>query len=719
MLITSGSVIQLVNTSIASCSGSMGAGVYVDASSLAGMGANVTKSAAAVSGGGVFLTGANSSLSGLAIRDCSAPEGGGIAAVQATQASLSNVDITNNNVTGDGGGIHATQCDLTISNSRAANNSANYSGGGLYSSESTVVGTLTLAFNEAAYGGGAASTGITMLANTVLESNSAQEAGGGLYTGDGELTLREVDVKSCVSLNGGGVYLSTARLFHDQVRIANCTAQTGGGMYVDTSSLFMPVAANSSAVAVLNLNKASNFGGGVYMSGNDTVLRGFRISASSAISGGGIAAESSWNCTIANGLIQNSTVTRLGGGAFFGEDAHCLFMSSVVELNSAGIAGGGIAVYKANLNHSSLVIRGNQGKNGGGLFLSNNADAVPWNDRTFQRSLLDANLAGDMSFNGANVQINCTVNCVLSGFRITRGVVWSGRGGGVYISGKGKILLTGLATDSNEADLGGGVFISDASDTTIRSCSFTSNTAEERGGGLNIENANSAATTVEISDSVFYNNTAGKEGGGAIYLENSRLAGSSLLVLENRATHPDLGNGGGAYAFKKSSLSVDSSLFLLNRARLGGSFAVTSESEASINGSTITGDTKKVTSAWVAMFQRLVGAEYREKQANLDFAFEGAQKGDLVYLSGVNTQMDITNSFLTNGSAESGGGASVEDNAVLTVTGSKFTNNSANEAGGSVFLATTASVYFTLSEISASSECLAVLLVLLGAECLL
>lgn len=702
MHVTFGSAIGLVNTSITSSTGINGAGVYVDASSLAGTGVNVTKSAATGSGGGVFVTGVNSSLSGLAIRDCSAPQGGGIAALKATQASLSNLEITRNNVTEDGGGIHASQCDLTVTNSRAANNTAASDGGGLYLSDSIITGTLTLAFNEAVFGGGAASMGTAMLANTVLESNSAQIGGGGVYTGDGELTLREVDVQSCVSPNGGGVYVSSARLFHDQVRISKCTAETGGGMYMDASS-FTPVAANASAVAALNLNKASNFGGGVYLSGNDTKLSGFRISMGSAISGGGIAAEWAWNCSIINGVIGNSTVTSHGGGAYFGEDAHCLFTNSVVELNNASVAGGGVAVYKANLNHSNLVIRRNQGKNGGGLFLSNKADAVPWIDTAFQRSLLDANLAGNQSLTGANAKIECAVNCVLSGFCITRGVVLYGKGGGVHISGKGKVLLAGVAADSNKADSGGGVFINGSSSTVIQSCSFTHNIADDHGGGLSVESVNAATATIEVTDSVFYNNTANNKG-GAMYLEKSNLIATSLLVLENRATQTDSGTGGGAHAYSLSYLSIDNSLFLLNRACSGGSIAVDSESEATINGSTITGDTKKVTSAWAAMFRRLVGSEYLAKQANLDFSFEGTQYGDLVYLSGVNTQMDITSSLLTNGSAELGGGASVGDFAVLTVTRSTFSNNSANEAGGSVLVSNTARVYFLLSEISSSSE---------------
>lgn len=708
-----GSAVEFADSLIALNTGANGAGVYIDASSLAGVNTHVANNSATVAGGGAFLGGSKCTLSGISIQKCFAPLGGGVATLNAQQTRLMDLDITNNEATGSGGGIHASASTLSITTVSAASNTA-VSGGGLCASASTISGTLTLGSNHAAHGGGAVSSGTTTLEGTLIEFNTAAIGGGGIYAGDGELTLRDLEIASCSSVNGigGGVYLVNTQVVHDQAVVRSCSATVGGGLYVESSSFTASREEDRSMVAKFVGNEASSLGGGIFVSGADSLVKAFSISAGSAqVNGGGIASENAARCTISNGVIQNSTAVRFGGGAFFGMNATCAFKDSVVERNSASQSGGGIAVQHASLRHSNLVVRLNGAKTGGGLYVSSLTKDLPVaatrsSDRGAERSILDSNFVVSESENGANALIDCGGVCELAGFLVTRGVIKSGKGGGLFILGKGTTRLAEISAENNEAQTGGGVSIHGANKTVITSSSFTGNVAHTGGAGLSVESAGGVSSSVEVSESALYNNTA-VESGGAVLLDGSSLIATSLLVLENRATHNESGIGGGVYARSLSTLQVSGSLLLHNRALCGGSIAVDAESEATIDDSSVTGDSKRFTSDWDTLFTQLVGAggaRYQSERANQDFNVT-VQRGHLVFISGENTMLNLTRSFLTYGSAESGGGASVESSAVMHATHSAFLDNYAKESGGSVFVTGSgAEVHLESSQISSSGK---------------
>lgn len=717
LFVASGSALQLTDTLIQSSVASSGAGIFVDASTVDGQNVQVQHCSANFSGGGVVLAGATSRLSGATIQECSAHQGGGVYVLNTARAALSHVEIKSNSAAMDGGGIFAAGTDIVIASVRVANNTAS-NGGGLCAVNASVSGALRLEFNEAKYGGGALSSGLVTLEAVVFDANSARSSGGGIFAGDGELTLRNVDVKACVSTNGmgGGVSLENTRLTHDRVLISHCAALLGGGLYLNGSSFSPPAAdvLSSPAAAMLRLNEASGLGGNVYIIGALSSVDQLSIVGGSAVSGGGIAVENAATCAISNSEVRNATVSSLGGGIYVGANADCLLLNAVVEFNNADHAGGGVAVYQGIVHHSNVVVQRNKAKNGGGLYVSSSsssgtspvessvANVVQWTDPSFQRSLLDANLVVSDANSGANALVECVATCELSGFRIARGEVPSGRGGGVYISGKGTTTISHVLLEQNRAQLGGGVFISQAANTSFSAVSVTDNVAQ-RGAGLAVESKSAALAAVSVSASVFYNNTASQYG-GAVYLSGPTFSATSMLVLENRATQSDAGQGGGIFSLAKASVTINKSLFLLNEALFGGSIAAIDESETAVDASVITGDSARFTSGWSALFKRIVGVDYAGKKTATAGLRMKAQRGDLVFVSGEKTVIDITNSYLTYGSAESGGGASVENGAAMTVSTSELSFNRANESGGSVYVATAgASASFDLTEISSSS----------------
>ncbi|TYZ62049.1 hypothetical protein PybrP1_007518 [[Pythium] brassicae (nom. inval.)] len=517
-------------------------------------------------------------------------------------------------------------------------NNSAANGGGLYAINSSVLGSLRLESNQATYGGGATLSGSVTLNATVLDSNSARSSGGGIFAGDGVLTLRNVDIIACAVPNG-----------------------RGGGMSLE----------NARAVHDRNATQ----------------------------------------CAISNTEIRNSTAASLGGGIYIGTNADCVLRNILAEFNSAERAGGGMAVFQGTLRHLNLVIQRNKARNGGGLYVSGSSAAsstspavsvVQWSGDSLQRSLLDANYVSSDTFTGANALVECVTVCEISGFLITHGDIPSGRGGGMFISGKGTTALSQLLIEENRAQQGGGVFVDQAGSTSFNAVSFTGNVAQ-RGAGLGVESTSPTLARVSVNGSVFYNNSATLYG-GAMYLSGATFTATSTLVLKNGATKDDSGLGGGVFILAKASVSIGKSLFLLNQALYGGSIAVTDESLAAVEASTITGDSERLSSSWLALFKRVVGTAYAGG-ATATYLQAKARRGGLVFASDENTALNITSSFLTYGSAESGGGVSVENGAVLTVETSELSHNRANESGGSVFVTTAgARATFNKTEISFSTS---------------
>uniref|UniRef100_K3W6S4 Right handed beta helix domain-containing protein n=1 Tax=Globisporangium ultimum (strain ATCC 200006 / CBS 805.95 / DAOM BR144) TaxID=431595 RepID=K3W6S4_GLOUD len=688
------SAIDIVDSVLHLNNGSNGAGVYIDTSSFAGVNTRVEENSATMAGGGVFLGGAQPTLSGFTISKCVASRGGGIAALDALQTRILNIDIVGNEAQNSGGGLFASSSTLLVTSVAATSNIA-VSGGGLYALASTIGGTLTLAFNNAMRGGGVVSSSSTTLKGVLVDSCTAKIGGGGIYAGDGTLTLRDVDVTACASVDGvgGGVYLANARALHDGVSVLACAANKGAGLYLESSSFTAASPLDRATLAVFLGNEATSLGGGVFIGGTDSSVDTFRVTNGLAKgSGGGLASENAERCTISNGLIQNASAGRFGGGVYFGENAACVFTDSRVEWNVASQAGGGIALQHASIQHSNVTMQFNSAKNGGGLYLSSTKKASPvsatlFNDNTTAtRSQLDANFLTDASENGANALIECVDVCEIAGFIITRGVVANGKGGGVFVTGKGTIQIASISVSKNQASQGGGVAVAGANSTILTLCSFTENVARSGGAALSIESTSNIASHVEIRKSVIYNNTALQQGGGVFVTATSTFTGTELLMLENRAIQNESGIGGGVYAHSKSTLQLSESLFVHNRALYGGSIAVDAESTANLDDSCVTGDTNRFTSVWRDLFAQLMGgAAYQTERANQDFNVT-VRRGHLVFISGENTEMTLTNATLTGGNAESGGGACVDSSAIMYIQQSEFSNNKAKEAGGSVFV---------------------------------
>jgi len=113
-------------------------------------------------------------------------------------------------------------------------------------------------------------------------------------------------------------------------------------------------------------------------------------------------------------------------------------------------------------------------------------------------------------------------------------------GGGIY--NNNRISLYGAVLDGNHAKLGGGIYNTMANGMTINASTFQNNGADvdnvagERGGGIY------SLSSVTITQSTFFNNTATETGGaiengsgGRLAISNSTFSGNSSVILGGSA----------------------------------------------------------------------------------------------------------------------------------------------------------------------------------------
>ncbi|GMF11678.1 unnamed protein product [Phytophthora lilii] len=656
-----GSRLYMLYSSITGCQATKGGGVYINSSWVVGAKdaspSVVRGSQADVAAGGVFITGPQNSIQYFNVEGCSAPRGGGMAA-QNTFATLTSVILSDNTATENGGGLHSQNAGIKAATVTVNNNVA-IVGGGMFANDSSISGSILVRGNNGDRGAGVATSGVTILEGAQISANVAISRGGGISVEGGTLSIKSTMIQSCSAPQGvgGGAAITDADVSHYALTVQNCSSLRGGGIYANAASFYQYSTEESSSMS-----------------------KDVLISDSSASSGGGLATLDGTACVVANANISFSTATKWGGGLFFGSGANCVLHDVRVTRNDAGHSGGGLMVLEATLYHSNVVIASNTAPTAGGVHVQSELSAsllVWWGGTGANKSRIYANTIDSTSGHAANVLLNCTVECVLSGTEIYDGSISTGEGAGIFICGRGNSKVADSLIANNTAEKGGGVAVSGAELTTFENVSFVGNVASDRGGGLWAESLE-YYPELDINSCVFYNNSAGMYG-GAISLKKVYVVSSVLLAVENHVVNVDVGSGGGLYTEEQASIMAGNWLFLSNDATIGGSIAGVTASEISLLVAYITRDSKTFfTGTWQNLFRRLVGFTYSEGLAQYKV---GVQKGDLIYLSDRNSVLELLSSYATFGAADAGGGIYINANSFLYGEQSEISNNIANERG--------------------------------------
>jgi hypothetical protein len=719
-LYTSGkSKVTMLSASIKGNTAEHGGGVYIDASSVIGVEGTahleVRDNQASLSGGGVFLGGAQSAIKYFDVLNGSAPRGGGIAAQNATSTMLTSIQVFQNTGVEGGGGMYAHSSTITAETVKVTENAA-IIGGGVYAVDSTISGSMTVSTNTGDRGGGVATSGTTTLEGTALDLNTAAVRGGGLAVEDGILSLKATTIESCSAAQGvgGGISITNADVKHYALAVHNCSSLYGGGVYANASDFYQYPSQESTGLspyaASLTENYAAEYGGSVFIDGEGAVISDIAISNSNAPFGGGLAVLDAQGCVASQVEISYSTATKSGGGLFFGSGTNCVLRDSWVTNNQAGESGGGLMVLDGSVYHSNVDFANNVAPKAGGVYVK--SDLAPafflwWNETTSKKSRIRGNVISPTGGNAANVMLNCTEECVVSGTLISDGKLQIGQGAGVFVCGSGNATISDSLVANNAAVKGGGIAVSGTELTTLENVALVGNVASVRGGGLYAESLD-YFPQVDLLSCVFYNNSATSVG-GAISLLGVYVYSSILLVVENHVKNVDTGSGGGLHAEQQASVLADNWLFLSNDATIGGGITGMLASELSLLVAYITRDSETFfTETWQELFYNLVGYEYVEGRAQYLVA---VQKGGLVYLSDKNSVFELLSSVATYGSADAGGGFYITSNAFFYSEDSELSHNSANERGGSLCVSSSAQAFFVSVKVifSGKAHCVCII----------
>ncbi|MEV7615690.1 hypothetical protein [Streptomyces sp. NPDC089799] len=130
-----------------------------------------------------------------------------------------------------------------------------------------------------------------------------------------------------------------------------------------------------------------------------------------------------------------------------------------------------------------------------------------------------------LTVNGGDLTLRTTV---VEGGDATGSPVASGAGGGIVVTGNGRLTLIAGTLRSNVANFGGGLSVFSGSQAVVRASTVTGNTANNNGGGIVSDG------TVTVIASSITENTAGNAGGGIASI--GTLTVNSTDITGNVAT---------------------------------------------------------------------------------------------------------------------------------------------------------------------------------------
>ncbi len=388
----------------------------------------------------------------------------------------------------------------------------------------------------------------------------SRASGGGLFARGSKAVFSNIIITGNSSAStlstagfGGGVYsyassltLQDVQITHNSTYSANTVGGGGGGIYVqgntDTASYLII------KKGVVSNNISRNTGAGIHLATHaDIVIEDLTISDNTATnsSGGAVfsrsGADGDNNITIRNSnILRNQTLTGSGGGFMISYYTNLTMENVLVSENKCISYGGGLYIQgnTDGVSHNELqltnveffknVASGPGSGTGGGGYFSNNYNAV-LNNVVFRENY------GNVATGALQVAGRAGLH---NSFKMT--------GGGFYGN------TTPVST--------GGAVIGSHVNYEVDRVTFSGNSAGTHVGALWLSATGSAAgpnITGIITNSVFYNNEAKSTstGGGAIYVTSTytkpRIVNSTFY--NNRATN----NGGAFWIADNANTSIE------------------------------------------------------------------------------------------------------------------------------------------------------------------
>lgn len=562
-----------------------GGGIYLANGTLALQASLVSSNRADQKGGGIYSTGDAELTANTVTFDGNAAgdQGGALFTRSSKPATVLDSVFSGNTAESDGGAIanNSTLGVLNTQNSQFTGNSSEEDGGAIFSGReaSSVVESSTFTSNQAVNGGGIYTQQgtLSILPNSRFEANESIN-GGGILAVDSTLNVSGAAFDGNIALNGGGggvrslnssltltdstlignaaggggaldIRLGGNAIISDTTFDDNIADQNGGGIHVGEG------AALDVETVTLNRNRAGGNGGGLYVmnsADSDSAEAGSAVNIDDALffenvageDGGGLF-QTDGTLTVVTGRFQRNSAGGAGGGvALKGGVLADLDADTSVFGNRATGDGGGLATTstRALTVQQSFFGENVAGGDGGGLFVSTGAST------TVVTSALSGNTAGG---NGGGLSARGNGSVDVRGSGISQNGA-AGEGGGVFVGDRTRLNISSASLNENTAGRSGGaVYQADESQFSIDRAQLNGNAAGDNGGAIA---NNSASGQLSIAGIEIGNNTAGVSG-GAVYSTAANEVTLVSATLRNNAA--ETGDGGALYIGENARLTAN------------------------------------------------------------------------------------------------------------------------------------------------------------------
>lgn len=493
-------------------------------------------------------------------------------------------------------------------------------------------------------------------------------ANGGVKVKGGTLLVDEGAVITRTFGNKGGAIeaetSSQIYLRSTGAILLNQSSDTAGGIYAQGSNVEL---SDSTRVS-------KNIGqwrvGGIYLDNSS-----LRIEDDAKIStnvakhneAGGIKAENNSSITMINGAIEDNTVEKSvtegswnsgsNGGGVHMNGGTLTLQDTRIHQNTASDAGGGIYANNTELMMTRVEVTSNETKLGDGGGIHQSGSSLTLNETQFSGNRATGN-GGGLYANNSLVEMN---NCEFGSKTEAVKANHAHNGGGIFVRENQLTITDGKIDGNNAVADGGGIRASGGAILKIRktgdiNTSFTKNTAAY-GGGISA-NEDSKIT---LEDATIHNNTASQRGGGV----NLDGADTRLRMVNGTVSENEGLQCGGILA--------DKAIVEIENVKVVGNHATGNQAGSGYGGGILIENQSNGQGGWLAGKLTVTNSEF----AN-NIAFDGGG----IYSSKHSQKLTITDSVFHDNQVRHHGGALFIDATITELFGTKILSNYANRYGG-------------------------------------
>ncbi|MHC4879404.1 MAG: beta strand repeat-containing protein, partial [Planctomycetota bacterium] len=311
---------------------------------------------------------------------------------------------------------------------------------------------------------------------TLQNGNAGTENGGGLLNST-DTRLINLQVLNSQAVDGGGIASDFDIELHGVLVADNMATGDGGGVGLGNGSIFS---------STITDNVAQGDSGGLGVDGTVEVVESTIRENVAMNDAGGIGVDLVATLNLVDSRVEVNVATNRGGG--IGTQGITNVLRSVIDGNTAGTIGGGIAAEAGSLTVAAATVTGNQAvSSGGGIVIQGSgvSDAgISFTEVTNNTAASGAGIDVDLEIQESQLTIsrstiaNNTATTDGAGLRLSTGsvdvdnstiasnVATGGVGGGVLNAG-GNLSLTNVTVAANSALEAGGVGSYGASRTSL------------------------------------------------------------------------------------------------------------------------------------------------------------------------------------------------------------------------------------------------------------